>query len=185
MVLGLRTQATTLSPGNTCIRGTGLSTDYTASQHTIQLNGNSNNYNLISNNNCMGKAVTNGGGTGNSVYGNKYDSGDYKDFTQDEKNKINQVIATGANNYAHPTFRRCNFGSDGAQTISNNVVDNTKLAQVAVNIIKGRKTAGTGNVEDLTVSDVLAMLDVYTQTEADNLLANKAPLSSPEFTGYS
>jgi parallel beta-helix repeat protein len=61
---------------NTCIRGTGLATDYTESQHTIWLKGTSNNYNLISNNNCMGKAVTNGGGTGNSVWGNKFDETD-------------------------------------------------------------------------------------------------------------
>ena len=87
--------------GNACIRGTGLTTDYTASEHTIQLNGTGNNYNLISNNNCMGKAVTNGGGTGNSVYGNKYDSGDYKDFTQDEKTKL-AGIADNANNYSLP-----------------------------------------------------------------------------------
>ncbi len=86
--------------------------------------------------------------------------------------------------YTHPNHSGdVTSVADGAQTIANNVVDNTKLAQVAVNIIKGRKTAGTGNVEDLTVSDVLAMLDVYTQTEADNLLANKAPLSSPALTG--
>ena len=59
---------------NTCIRGTGLTTDYTASQYTIQLSGTGNNYNLISNNNCMGKAVTNGGGTGNTLVNNKFDS---------------------------------------------------------------------------------------------------------------
>ena len=60
--------------GNTCIRGTGLTTDYTASQHTIHLYGTGNNYNLISNNNCMGKAVTNGGGTGNTLVNNKFDA---------------------------------------------------------------------------------------------------------------
>jgi parallel beta-helix repeat protein len=62
--------------GNTCIRGTGLATDYTESQHTIQLGGTGNKYNLISSNNCMGKAVVVEGGTGNSAWGNKYDSGD-------------------------------------------------------------------------------------------------------------
>ncbi len=60
--------------GNTCIRGTGLATDYTASQHTIQLKATSNSYNLISNNNCMGKAVTNEGGTGNTLVNNKFDA---------------------------------------------------------------------------------------------------------------
>jgi parallel beta-helix repeat protein len=61
--------------GNTCIRGTGLPDDYTASQYAIILTGATNNYNLIATNNCMGKAVVVGGGTGNSVYGNKWDVG--------------------------------------------------------------------------------------------------------------
>ena len=60
--------------GNTCIRGTGLATDYTASQHTILLSGTGNNYNLIAMNNCMGKAVTNEGGTGNTLVNNKYNA---------------------------------------------------------------------------------------------------------------
>jgi len=60
--------------GNTCIRGTGQTSDYASDQYTIQLQGTSN-YNLISSNNCMGKAVVISGGTGNSAWGNKYDSG--------------------------------------------------------------------------------------------------------------
>ena len=59
--------------GNTCVRGTGLAADYSGMQHTIQLAGTANNYNLISNNNCMGKAVTIAGGTGNTVVNNKFD----------------------------------------------------------------------------------------------------------------
>ena len=62
------------STGNTCIRGTGLATDYTASQHTIQLSGTNNSYNLIAMNNCMGKTVTDGGGTGNTLVNNKFDA---------------------------------------------------------------------------------------------------------------
>lgn len=62
--------------GNTCIRGTGQPSDYPSSQYTIYLSGSSNSYNLISSNNCMGKAVVVEGGTGNSAWGNKYDSGD-------------------------------------------------------------------------------------------------------------
>ena len=61
--------------GNTCIRGTGQTSDYTSSQYTIQL-GTTSNYNLISSNNCMGKAVVIGGGTGNSAWGNKFDDTD-------------------------------------------------------------------------------------------------------------
>ena len=69
------------------------------------------NYNLIAMNNCMGKAVTNGGGTDNSVYGNKYDSGDYKDFTQDEKTKL-AGIADEANNYSHPATHPASMITD-------------------------------------------------------------------------
>jgi len=60
--------------GNTCIRGTGQTTDYAQNQYTIRLQGNDNKYNLISLNNCMGKAVKVDGGTGNSVWGNKFDA---------------------------------------------------------------------------------------------------------------
>ena len=62
--------------GNTCIRGTGLTTDYAYSHDTIRLNYTDNNYNLISNNNCMGKAITVGGGTGNTLVNNKFDDSD-------------------------------------------------------------------------------------------------------------
>jgi len=62
--------------GNTCIRGTGQTSDYDSDQYTILLSGTGNNYNLISSNNCMGKAVATGGGTGNSVWGNKFDDTD-------------------------------------------------------------------------------------------------------------
>ena len=58
--------------GNTCIRGEGTSSDYTSSQYTIRLNGATNNYNLISSNNIMGKNYTSGGGTGNTFVNNKY-----------------------------------------------------------------------------------------------------------------
>jgi len=60
--------------GNTCIRGTGQPSDYTANQHTILLSGTGNDYNLISSNNCMGKAVVINDGTGNTVFNNKWDA---------------------------------------------------------------------------------------------------------------
>jgi len=60
--------------GNTCIRGTGQASDYSSDQYTISLDGSDNNYNLISSNNCMGKAVKNGGGTGNTLVNNKFDA---------------------------------------------------------------------------------------------------------------
>jgi hypothetical protein len=49
-------------------------------------------------------------------------------------------------------------------TISNNAVTNVKLAQVAYGTFKGRKTTGTGNVEDLTQADATALLNTFTST---------------------
>jgi parallel beta-helix repeat protein len=62
--------------GNTCTRGTGTPEDYTTDQYTILLSGTGNNYNLISFNNCMGKAVVIEGGTDNSAWGNEFDDTD-------------------------------------------------------------------------------------------------------------
>ena len=46
--------------------------------------------------------------------------------------------------------------------IADNNVTNAKLAQVTAPVIKGRTTAGLGNVEDLTVTQATAMLNVFT-----------------------
>ena len=58
--------------GNLFIRGTGVAGDYSTSQYTILLSSWSNNYNLISSNQCMGKAVVIEGGTSNTEVNNKF-----------------------------------------------------------------------------------------------------------------
>lgn len=60
-----------------------------------------------------------------------------------------------------------------ASTIANNVVSNAKLATVATSTIKGRVTAATGNVEDLTPAQVRTMLNV-----ADGATANTGTVTS-------
>ncbi len=59
--------------GNTCMRGTGIPDNYASNQYTIHLRSSGNNYNLISSNICMGKAVAIDGGTGNTEINNKYE----------------------------------------------------------------------------------------------------------------
>lgn len=51
-----------------------------------------------------------------------------------------------------------------AATIGANVVTNAKLAAMATASFKGRTTAGTGNVEDLTAAQATALLNTYTTT---------------------
>lgn len=48
-----------------------------------------------------------------------------------------------------------------AATIQANVVTNAKLATMATASFKGRTTAGTGNVEDLTATQATALLNVF------------------------
>lgn len=66
-----------------------------------------------------------------------------------------------ASSYVHPnhTGDVTSLG-DGATTIGTNVVTNAKLAQVGTSTIKGRITAGTGNVEDLTPAQVRTIINV-------------------------
>ena len=54
-----------------------------------------------------------------------------------------------------------------AATIASNAVTNAKLAQVATSTLKGRATAATGNVEDLTAAQARTLLNV-----ADGATAN-------------
>lgn len=63
-------------------------------------------------------------------------------------------------------------------TIGANKVTNAMLAQVATGIIKGRVTAATGNVEDLTAAQVRTLLNV-----ADGANAYTLPVASATLGG--
>lgn len=54
-----------------------------------------------------------------------------------------------------------NFGTLTKVHLSTNIVDNTILEVMASQTIKGRTSAGTGNVQDLTMAQVVAMLDTH------------------------
>lgn len=70
-------------------------------------------------------------------------------------------IAASANNYAHPNHSGdVTSTADGATVIGANKVANTMLSQVATATIKGRVTAATGNVEDLTAANVRSIINV-------------------------
>ncbi len=77
-----------------------------------------------------------------------------------DKTKLDGIAAS-ANAYVHPNHSGdVTSVADGATTIAANVVTNAKLAQIATATIKGRATAGTGNVEDLSASQVRTILNV-------------------------
>lgn len=57
---------------NTITRGTGLTSDYTSDQYTIDITGTGSTKNLVANNLIMGKNYTNSSGSTNTFYNNKY-----------------------------------------------------------------------------------------------------------------
>ena len=84
--------------------------------------------------------------------------------------------------------------SNGVWTIDNSVVTNTKMANVASFTIKGRMTAGSGVVEDLTASQAKTVLGLGNvdntsdlakpvSTATQTALNAKANINSPIFTG--
>ena len=73
------------------------------------------------------------------------------------------LSVTGDLAYTSPAFDGTS-NVTAAATIQPNVVSNTKLAQVATQTFKGRTSALTGNVEDLTTAQATALLDPATVT---------------------
>ena len=63
-------------------------------------------------------------------------------------------------------------GAVGTSELSNDSATNAKLANMAQDRIKGRATAGTGDPEDLTASQVRTMLSVYDQSTSDSRYVN-------------
>ena len=61
-----------------------------------------------------------------------------------------------------------------AENIPANSISNDKLAQTATNIIKGRKSVGQGNIEDLSASDVRTMLDIQKGADVTNTVLEAA-----------
>jgi hypothetical protein len=80
-------------------------------------------------------------------------------MTGADKTKLDGIEAD-ANNYSHPNHSGdVTSVGDGAQTIAANAVTNEKAADMAVNTIKGRITAGTGDPEDLTAAQVRTIIN--------------------------
>ena len=97
-------------------------------------------------------------------------------------------LVTSASNVAYLTANQTitlsgNVTGSGTTTITttiaNNVVTNAMLAQIATASIKGRVTAGTGNVEDLTGTQATTLLDTFTSA-----LKGLAPASGGGTTNF-
>lgn len=95
-------------------------------------------------------------------------TGDPEDLTAAQVRALINV-ADGANNYVHPNHSGdVTSVADGTQTIAANAVTNTKAADMAVNTLKGRITAGTGDPEDLTATQARTILNVANGATANS-----------------
>ena len=72
------------------------------------------------------------------------------------------------------TLNATKLESVKADDVVNNTLTNDKLAKVATNTLKGRKSANQGNVEDLSASDVRAMLDIQKGADVTNTVLEAA-----------
>ena len=72
------------------------------------------------------------------------------------------------------TLNATKLESVEADDVVNNTLTNDKLAKVATNTLKGRKSANQGNVEDLSASDVRAMLDIQKGADVTNTVLEAA-----------
>ena len=89
-------------------------------------------------------------------------------FTDTYKNNIatNNAKVTNATHTGDVT-------GSGALTIANSAVTNTKMANMAANTIKARKTQSTGAPEDISISDLIALIKcVYHSTTAYQIQKN-------------
>jgi len=97
-------------------------------------------------------------------------TGNVEDLTPTQARTILNV-ADGANNYVHPNHNGdVTSVADGTQTISNNAVSNAKLADVPTGTFKGRTTAGTGDPEDLTVTQAKTLLNLTGTNSGDQTI---------------
>ena len=72
------------------------------------------------------------------------------------------------------TLNATKLESVEADDVANNTLTNDKLAKVATNTLKGRKSANQGNVEDLSASDVRTMLDIQKGADVTNTVLEAA-----------
>ena len=72
------------------------------------------------------------------------------------------------------TLNATKLESVEADDVVNNTLTNDKLAKVATNTLKGRKSANQGNVEDLSASDVRTMLDIQKGADVTNTVLEAA-----------
>lgn len=108
-------------------------------------------------------------------------TGDPEDLTAAQVRTILNV-ADGANAYTHPNHTGdVTSTGDGATVIADEAVTLAKMAHIATNRILGRDTAGTGDVESLTLPTVRTMLNVEDGadvTDAANVAAAGAVMDS-------
>ena len=73
------------------------------------------------------------------------------------------------------TLNALKLESVEADDVVDNTLTNNKLAKVATNTFKGRRSANQGNVEDLTVAQVLSMLNVSSGADKTTTILEALP----------
>jgi hypothetical protein len=103
---------------------------------------------------------------GSTIKGRQTGTGDPEDLTASQARTILNV-EDGANAYTHPDHTGdVTSTGDGATVIAANAVNNSKLADMLANTLKGRGAVG-GDPEDLSATEVRTILNVEDGATAD------------------
>jgi hypothetical protein len=115
--------------------------------------------------------------TGDNVALSLADTSNWGLMSDEMFDKLDGIEAS-ANNYSHPNHSGdVTSSGDGATTIANDKVTYAKMQNIPTANILGRVTAGTGNVEDLTATQVRTLLNVAdgaTNVTNNNQITNGA-----------
>lgn len=125
-----------------------------ASGYSIPTNGAQASWDIAYNNTIVSAAVT--GTTTKTLTLNQQDGGTITASWVESGGGGGTITLTGPVTGSGTTSI--------ATSISNNAVTNAMLSQIQTSRIKGRVSAGTGNIEDLTGTQVTTLLDTFTST---------------------
>ena len=102
-------------------------------------------------------------------------------FVQEGNLSANRSFVQTATNVTLDTDN-ITFSVFGDYTIGVNTITNNKFAQVSSNIVKGRASTGTGDVEDVSADSLIDIINTATTSQLDSSRVVQVPIANASIT---